>query len=44
MRLKLILAKLTEKAMSELEKRLGRLPYLEKWFVCIAPISTTLQL
>jgi len=37
-------AKLTEKAMAELEERLGRLPNLEKWFVCIAPISTTLQL
>lgn len=36
--------KLTQKAMAELEKRLGRLPNLEKWFVCIAPIPTTLQL
>jgi len=36
--------KLTKKAMVELEKRLERLPNLEKWFVCIAPIPTTLQL
>ena len=36
--------KLTKKAMAELEKRLERLPNLEKWFVCIAPIPTTLQL
>ena len=36
--------KLTQKAMAELEKRLGRLPNLEKWFVCIAPMPTTLQL
>jgi hypothetical protein len=36
--------KLTQKTMAELEKRLERLPNLRKWFVCIAPIPTTLQL
>ena len=36
--------KLTKKTMAELEKRLERLPNLRKWFVCIAPIPTTLQL
>jgi hypothetical protein len=33
--------KLTQKAMAELEKRLERLPNLEKWFVRITPIPTT---
>ena len=33
--------KLTHKAMAELEKRLERLPNLEKWFVRITPIPTT---
>ena len=32
--------KLTQKAMSELEKRIKRLPGLEKWFVEI-PVNTT---
>ncbi len=32
--------KLTKKAMEELEKRLERLPGLEKWFVLIRPLST----
>lgn len=35
--------KLTQKAMAELEKRLERLPNLEKWFVLIEPIPTALQ-
>ena len=30
--------RLTQKAMAELEKRLERLPGLEKWFVTISPI------
>ena len=29
---------LTQKEMAELEERFERLPYLEKWFVCISPI------
>lgn len=32
--------KLTQKAMAELEKRLERLPGLEKWFVLIRPLPT----
>ena len=31
--------KLTNKAMAELEKRLERLPNLERWFVRIVPVS-----
>lgn len=31
--------RLTQKAMAELEKRLQRLPGLEKWFVTISPVS-----
>jgi hypothetical protein len=30
--------KLTKKAMTKLEERFERLPGLEKWFVCIAPL------
>jgi len=32
--------KLTQKAMAALEKRLERLPGLEKWFVLIRPVPT----
>ena len=32
--------KLTKKVMDELEKRLERLPGLEKWFVLIRPLTT----
>jgi hypothetical protein len=32
--------KLTKKAMTELEKRLERLPDLGKWFVKITPLPT----
>lgn len=32
---------LSKKAMGKLEERFKRLPGLEKWFVCIAPLPTT---
>jgi hypothetical protein len=32
-------ARLTQRAMAELEKRFERLPGLERWFVRIAPVS-----